>query len=425
MPLPLTDPVPLRTTAVWPKFAKPEPLPVVYGRCTVPTIQFDQTRKLWLATDHAIAGVDAVYRDGKPDKGYAWRNTVDPTGRAVALVELAEPLSANATLTASVRGKTHPISGALLENPADVLQDILRLAGYSISDLGMGYFRALCGELRVAGVLSSGLTLRAQLAELAESAGMLWSLAMPGFGRRWPLETRPEGEPIYARFAERDLIDVKADCRHERIHTGVRVEYDWDWAKNSARQSVTLEADTAALYGVRETTLAAKWLTDAAAALARGTEWLRARARPRWSLSFETSLEPSVAPGGWFEASHPLLPTNGELLALETEWDWVNQRQRLSAERSVGPVPAVRIVGVGGLFAQPESGLRVTYAAGVATLVIADPNDAPIRDAVVTFDSQKGRTDRTGTVRFKTSRGAHQVTVEAFGFAPVQMGITL
>ena len=80
---------------------------------------------------------------------------------------------------------------------------------------------------------------------------------------------------------------------------------------------------------------------------------------------------------------------------------------------------------MGGLFEEPASGLRVTYADGVATLVVADPNDAPIREAVVTFDDQKGRTDRTGTVRFKAARGAHRVTVEASGFAPMEMEITL
>lgn len=421
----LSDPLPIRTTAAWPAFAKPEPLNVVYGRCTVPAIQYDQTRKFWLVADHPIQGVDAVYRDGKPEKTYAWRNGTDPTGHPVALVELGQALAATATLTAAIRGKTHPTSGALLETPADVLQDILRLAGRPVADAELADFRAASADLAVAGMLTPGLTARAQLAELADSVGMLWSPALAGIARRWPVESRAEGEPLYARFAAAEVVEVKADCRRDALYTGLRVEFDWDWVSGSARRAIVLRADTADRYGHRETALHAKWLTGAAQATARGVAWLQAYGRPRWALSFEADLEPAVTPGGWFALSHPLLPVAGEFLALNAERDWSNQRQRIHAERAFGPVPSVAVVGVGGLFAQPDSDLRITYANGVATLVIVDPAGAPIRDAVVSFDDKTGKTDRAGTVRFKTERGAHRVAVEAAGFARFEMEVAI
>lgn len=426
MPLPLSDAVPLRSTAVWPKFAKPEPLNVVYGRCTVPVIQADQSRKFWLVADHPIGGVDAVYLDGKPAQPFTFHNTTDATGHPVALLELAAPLPANAALTVAARGKIHSDTGALIENPADVLLDILKMAGYPLEDANLADFRTDCAGLRIAGMLTAELTVRAQIAEIAESVGMLWSPAMPGIARRWPLDDRgPTGEPLHARFEDYQLGDVKAECRHDTLYTALKIEYDWDWSKNSARHSVTLRADSAALYGERETNLQAKWLTDTAAAVERGTAWLEARARPRWTITLTADLEPRVPPGGRFAFWHPLLPAAGKMRALDAEWDFNAQTQRLTAECSVGPLPAVTVTAVGGLFEQPLSGLRVTYADGAVTLVVTDPDDAPIRDAVVTFDSQKGRTDRTGTVRFKTGRGAHHVTVEAAGFAPASMDMTL
>lgn len=422
---PLSDLVPLRSTAVWPKFAKPAPLNVPYGRCIVPVTQYDQSRKFWHVADCAIGGVEAIYKDGKPEKAYAWRNATDPTGSPVALIELGAALPANATLTAQIRGKINHSTGMLLENPADIVQDILRLAGHVVADADCAEFRTACADVSIAGLLTSGLTLRAQIAEIAESVGMLWSPAMPGLARRWPVETKPEGEPVYARFIESDVTEVKAEAQHESLYTVLHVEYDWDWTKNSARRSVILRASTADTYGERETTLQVKWLTSTAAAVARGTAWLAAYARPRWSVSLAADLEPSVPPGGWFRVTHPVLPVSGHLLAIDAEWDWSNQRQRLRAEQSAGAAPSVAVVGYGGLFDEPQSGLRISYANGVATIEISDPNGAPIRDAIVTVGGQKGKTDRNGVVRLKIARGTYPITVEAAGYATISLEQTL
>lgn len=425
MALPLSDPVPLRTTAAWPAFAAPESLPVVYGRCTVPAVQFDRTRKFWLVADHAIAGVDAVYRDGQPEKTYAGHNTIDAVGHPVALVELAEPLVTTETLTATVRGKIHPMTGALLENPADVLVDILRGAGHAIADAAVADARAACADLAIAGRLTDGLTIRAQLSELATSVGLLWSPVMPGLLQRWPLAARPAGAPIWARLEESEVADAQATAQQDALYTVLRVEYDWDWAQNRARRAITLRASSAAVYGERATTLSAKWLTSTAAAVARGTAWLQAYARPRWTVSLTADLATPIPPGGWFAMEHPLLPVTGEFLALNAEWDWANQSQKLTAEVSAGQIPTVEARSIGGLFEQPESQLRVTYANGIATLIVVDPNGAPIRDAVVTFDSQTAKTDRTGTVKFRAERGVHRISVEAAGYAASTAEITL
>lgn len=422
---PLSDRVPLRTTAAWPAFTKPESLPVVYGPCLVPAVQFDRTRKYWLVADHAIAGIDTVYRDGKAEKTYAWRNTIDSAGHVVALVELGEPLATTEALTARVRGKVHPTTGALLENPADVMQDIFRLAGHVVADSAIAEFRADCAGLTIAGRLVEAMTLRAQLAELAASVGMLWSPLMPGLAQRGPVDARPDGAPFWARWAETEVSDVQAVARHDALYTVLRVEYDWDWTQDRARRAVTLRASSADQYGERAATLQAKWLTTTGDAVTRGTAWLQAHARPRWTITLTADLADPVPPGGWFAVTHPLLPVSGELLALNAEWDYANRSQRLTTEVSAGPVPTVAVASVGGLFDEPESQLRITYAQGIATLVVVDPNGSPIQDAIVTFDAQTAKTDRSGTVKFRAERGLHRVTVEAAGYAATTAEITL
>jgi hypothetical protein len=423
----LSDPLPLRKTTLWPAFAAPETLPVVYGRCTVGAVQFDATRKFWLVADHAIAGVEAVYRDGRPELTYAWRNAVDPTDHPAAVIELSEPLAVGASLTATLRGKIHPDTGALLENPADVLQDVLRLMGREVAAAELADFRAACLDRPVAGVLNGGLTGRAQLAELADSVGFLWGFAMPGVATRWPLDARPATQPLHAAFAADAILEPAAECRQDGLYTELRVEYDWDWVANRARKSVLLRADTAAIYGVRTAELRAKWLTGAAAATARGTEWLQAHARPRWAVRFAAALDDLVPPGGWFALADPWLPgpLNGEFLALDSEWDWAEQRQTLRAEVAAGPLPSVAVIGFGGLFVDLPSALRVTYASGIATLTVTDPNGAPIRNAEVKFGAQTALTDAAGRARFETPRGVFPVEVTAPGFQTIAMEITI
>ncbi len=416
MPLPMTDLVPLRTTAAWPAFAEPEPLPHVYGRCSVPAVRYDASGKTWLLADHPIAGVDSVKVGGKETKAFALLNSVDPSGHPVALLELSKRVDKNSDIEVALRGKTHARTGTLIENPADIFTDILRVAGHDLPDSAMAEFRSDCAGLKLAGRLSADLTLRAQLAEIADSVGMLWSLSMPGLARRYPAE-RAIGEPLLSRYLVSAPVQVNAYCSLDRVYTEVRVEYGWDWTANRARKTALLEASTAKTYGRRSKTIAAKWLTSNADAIALGTSFLRANARPRWSYSISLESEPVVAPGQWFYVSDPLLPVGGEVQAISSEMDCGHLLQYLKAEVSVGAVPTVALKALGTEFADVKSDLRITYADGIATLVVADGNGAPVRDAVVKLGDKTGKTDRTGTVRFKIERGTYPFEIEAAGFS--------
>jgi hypothetical protein len=424
MLVPMTDLVPLRTTAAWPAFAKPEPLPHVYGRCEVPVVQYDQTRKFWLIADHAIAGVDSVTRDKKDEKAYAFRNGVDPSGHPVALLELASPLKEVERLTVDVRGKIDSDTGTLIENPADVLRDVLAMTGRAIPASSVSSFRSACADIRLAGVLSASLTIRAQIAEIAESVGMLWSTAMPGLAARYPSD-RDVGDPLLSRYLVSAPVQVNAYCSLDRIYTEASVEHGWSWTDNRARQTALLESSAVATYGRRSKRIVAKWLTSTADAISLGTSFLQANARPRWTYSVYLESDPLVSPGQWFYVSDPLLPIDGEVQAISSELDWDHMLQYLKAEVSVGAVPSVSLVALGSEFDDAPSDLRITYADGIATLVVNDGNGAPIRDATVKLGDKTGKTDRTGTVRFKIDRGTYPFEIEATGYVKQTGEITV
>lgn len=188
--IPLSAKVPLRTAAVWGRFAEVRAIPLVYGRVTLAPVQYDTERIRFCVADHAILRAIRVTRDDAETPAWRWQNTTDPTGHAVALLELGEPLAEGERLAATVLGRIHPTLGTLIENPADVLWDLLaNVAGAPVTRGDVDDFRADCAKigLSVGGVIDDpDKTLRSQIDELLAGIGAVWSGGMPGWARLWP-----------------------------------------------------------------------------------------------------------------------------------------------------------------------------------------------------------------------------------------------
>jgi len=188
--IPLSDPVPLRNSTVWGQFISPVPLPVGYGPLTITPIPYDNTGRVFFLLDHAIQAVDGLSRDGVTDTQYTLENTVDPTGHAVSLLRLATPAAAKETLVVTVRGRMHPEFGELLENPADIVWDLLaNVCGLPVAYCDLDAFRAECRDcgIKLRGLLESDtITIRAQIDEILASCGGVWSGGMPGIARLYP-----------------------------------------------------------------------------------------------------------------------------------------------------------------------------------------------------------------------------------------------
>ena len=105
---PLSDNVPLRTSAVWGGWRDVRVLPWVWGHVTLTPLQYSDDQRVFFLADHPVQGVDEVKRDDVATDAWAFYNGVDSTGRAVAFVELAMPLAEGERLAVRLRGRMHP-----------------------------------------------------------------------------------------------------------------------------------------------------------------------------------------------------------------------------------------------------------------------------------------------------------------------------
>ena len=119
----LIDPLPLRSTTVWPGYEADAIIPRVYGRARVPGRRYAVHGTTYALADHALAGVDAVYDDGAPVAGWRHDNGADSTGHAVAFVRLEK--APKGALSADVRG--------LPGDPASILTDLY--PGHDLTEL--------------------------------------------------------------------------------------------------------------------------------------------------------------------------------------------------------------------------------------------------------------------------------------------------
>lgn len=336
MSRPLSDPIPLRDTSVWPGYTELQILPRVYGRARVRPIRYNATGTLYVLADHALAGVDAVELNGASLPGWVWRNGADATGHGVAFLQLSAAPGDNGTLAAEVRG--------LDGNPAAILNDL-----YPRTDLAE--FAGACRRagLELGGVLAERKTLRAAIQFVVEQAGAAWSAGLAGFAAPFP---PPAAEPTYAVFARTDVTDWTAECGLDTVVTRLTVPFAWDYAEGKARQSLVLEAPAAQqVHGERAAELMLLWVREARQAVALATTWLQWRARPLWTLTFTTGPRyRDIPPGGWIAVDHPRLPLVGRYVVTDLDPGIGSGVVRITAQAPAGSTPSVSLVHTGAAF---------------------------------------------------------------------------
>ncbi|MEW6729039.1 MAG: hypothetical protein AB1332_06815 [Pseudomonadota bacterium] len=423
---PLTDPLPLRTSVVWGAFSDVRVLPHVYGRVTLRPVQYDREGTLFLLADHPIAGVDRVTRDDAPTQGYALHHTQDSTGKTVAMLELAEPLAPGERLAVTLRGKRAP-SGALLDRPATVLEDILALAGVNVPADVLDRLRSEAADIEIGGVLDQpGLSTKAALDAIVQSIGGAWSL-----GARDGVLLDPfsdDAAPVRATIDPHTCTHPQAKADHDDIVTLLRITYDHNHATGQPRRAVQLIAPEAMLtFGRIEREWQAPWLKSPRQAEILGRKLLTHLARPRWKISFTYTGKTRLQPGDLVHLAHPALPVTGAFRLMSADFDPANLSTACSVLASVGEAPRIELATLSNAH-EPviPPGATVDYANGVATFTIRDDLGNPLPGAEVTLDGHATRlTDGAGRVSFQASRGKHMLLVEAQGYSPMQIEVTV
>lgn len=416
---PLSDNLPLRTSAVWGGWRDVRVLPWAWGSVTLAPIQYSNDQRVYLLADHPIAGVDEVQRDDVPTLAYDWRNGVDSTGRAVAFLELAQPLAEGERLAVTLRGRMHPNTGVLLQTPAEILYDLLaHLAKASVQWPDLDGYRTETAHLRLGGVLADNtITIRAAVDQLMQSAGGAWAAAMPGIAITWPPAADAAAPAL--RVDQLGAQDLQAATSAQGIYTVIRVLYDYDYAATRYRRAIQLRApDAVREFGELELEWNAPWLRSPRHAEQLGQRMLAWLARPRWRVTWQQPATADVATGAWVELAHPLSPLQGRHRLVGADLDLSSASIACAAEAPVGDAPAIETMRLSSAFDPViQPGVTVDIAGSEIIFTARDEQGRPLAGARITLNGGAQRVaDSAGRVSFPVVRGRHVLLIEATGY---------
>lgn len=427
MERPLSDNLPLRTSAAWGGWRDVRVLPWCWGRVTLTPIQYSGDQRVYVLADHPIAGVDEVKRDDVPTTAYAWHNGLDSTGRAVAFVELAEPLAEGERLAVTLRGRMHPQTGHLLQTPAEIVHDLLaNLAGAPVQWADLDDYRTETADIALGGVLSdNSISIRAAVDKIIQSTGGAWAAAMPGIALTWP--PAADAAAPAPRIDALRVHDLQAAAAANAIYTVLRVLYDWDDASGRYRRAVQLRAPEAARqYGELELEWPAPWLRTPRQAEALGRRMLAQLARPRWRVTWQQPFA-DLPTGAWIDMQHRLSPIGGRHRLITAELDLASASMRCQIEAPVGDAPEIETERVSSAF-DPliQPGVTVEVADGEIVFTVRDEQGRALAGARVTINGGATRiADNLGRVSFAAARGRHVLLIEADGYPPSEAVVVI
>lgn len=424
---PLSDNLPLRTSAVWGGWRNVRVLPWAWGQVTLEPIQYSDDARVFFLADHPIAGVDSVARDHVPTSAYTFYNGVDSTGRAVAFLELAMPLAEGERLAVTLRGRIHPNLGKLLQTPAEILHDLLaNLARAPVQWADLDDYRTETAHIVLGGLLAdNSISIRAAVDGLLQSCGGAWAAAMPGVAITWPPLPDPTAPAL--RVDKLTAQNLQAATSAAGLHTALRVLYDYDHAAQRYRRALQLQASDAVKdYGLLELEWPAPWLRTPRHAEALGQRMLAWLARPRWRVTWQQSFA-DVATGAWVEMAHPLSPVQGRHRLVSAELDLSSASLTCAIEAPVGDVLAIQTTRLSTAF-EPliQPGISVDMAGSEIIFTARDEQGRPLAGARITLNGNNTRiADSAGRVSFPVQRGRHKLLIEADGYPATEATVVV
>jgi hypothetical protein len=412
----ITDLLPLRDSTAWNAYREARPIPHRYGECGGEPIQYDASRRLWVWADHPSLAVDAVLVDGLPVTNWRWRNAVDSTDQAVTFVEFTEAVEESSSIVVRGRGKIHATSGALVDNVADVLFDLLvSIAGLSYPAARFDNLRAAAAGLTVGGSIETVDQTFKIARAICASIGAVFSPDLPGFGFLSPAV--PDG---------RDSVDarggmglrISATARRADLCNDLTVRYAIE--AGSPRGAVQYDVPTSIdRVGRLPLVVDAPWITSGRVAAAVAERMLGYRARRRWNVRVSNVI--GAARIGTFAAlNHPLLPgVTGSYVIESVDYDDASNRSEISFVAPVDATPPLRFLrntlASSAIEPQTATAAVVNNEYG---FVVTDVDARPIPGATCVLDPSGAnlarRSDSTGWVSWPLwamTPGAHTVIV--------------
>lgn len=418
----LTDPLPLRSTRMLGDYAEDLPLPVIIGDWTesqFPLIRLSPTR--YFAADHPME-ITKAFTAKQQTAGWERALESDDAGRTWTVVIFAAPVPQDVAVSASGRGILDATTGALIENPGDAFALITNTLGGRDDDWSR--LRAQASHLKVKGRLAERKAIKLWLDDVAQSVGAIW---WHGDALLYP--ATDDSDPILdLDKSEIKVGTLKASASLTDTADVLRLAYDQSDASNRAQHYIELSASPQR-YGGLSKEVVYGWLRNPDNAEAVGRPVLQRLAGERYDVEFLSS-NMSLRPGMKVRpVAHPewMIPGDDPIVRiLQVELDRDNHSVDVRGETVIGE--AVITVTAHSL-ALPDTvaaSIDVSVRNGVATFGIEDEDKRPIANARVALDGGAPKTtDAQGKVAFAVTAGVHELAVEAAGYVPFTLQITL
>jgi len=414
----LTDPLPLALTSQIGAFAEAQLLPQRYGdlrKTRFKLIRMTATK--FIAAGHAMEITRAFTADLETS---SFAVSVESSGALVyTVVEFAAPVPIGTDCSASGLGKRHSVTGALIENPADIAVDVLALAGRV--EPWFGQLRAEATAIALAGSFGDVVAVRDAIDTVMNSAGAIWC---PGMARLYPVPFDGFKIDIDATSAHDLTVQASATDTADIV----RLSFDFDEVENRNQSFIELSASPQR-YAGKLIDVALPMLRNPATAEAIGRRIAGWYAGERYTVTYKGDADEFARPGTWaLLTGHPQWPFSDDPYLMLTQTT-ISKRENfvsVTAE-TLRSSPTITITNhsLGGNSID-TGGIEVQFLNGIATFTVLDNSDKPIVGAYVSLDgAAPKKTNGQGQVVFTTTAGAHELAVEAAGFLPYSIGLTL
>lgn len=417
----LTDDLPLQLSTQIGAFAEAVPLAQRYGdlrRTRFKLIRMTSTK--YIAAGHPMKSITRAFAGNLQTK--AFDTFVESAGGVTyQVVEFAAPVPIGTDCFASGEGKLNATTGALIENPADIMADLLLIAGRTDPWFGQLRAEASAASITLAGSFDTVEPIRTALDRVIDSCGGIWC---PGMSRLYPAPF--EGFRIdLDQFNAHDLVVSASITDTADI---ARVAFDYDDAEGKNQSFIQLEASPQR-YGGKVVDVALPLVRSAGTAEAIGRRVLGWYAGLRCDVNLNTDAGEFVRPGTWaLLSSHPQWPFDDDPMLMITTAlrSRTLNTARVTAEALLS-TPTITLTKHSlGSDSIGTGGVEVEVRNGFATFTLLDNDDKPLVGAYVSLDgAAPKKTDGQGQVVFTTTAGAHELAVEAAGFLPYTIGVTL
>lgn len=340
-------------------------------------------------------------------------------------IRIASPLPPGSAISATLTGKRSADTGELIENPADIIANVFRIARRA-PPVALQEFRATVAGLKLAGVINTRQSIRAAIDEIIRSAGAIWTASTSAFalyptpapgGTRYTLDARNSSLPALSR----DAADSAG---------ALTLTYAQNWAKARPARSITATARSGQYRNTVALSIAAPWLRqtrDADAIVSRVLARLAGDAL-QVTLAAEIpgaewgGLE-AIRPGRWVNLAHA--HASGPMIILGWQWAPGARSVQITGELAATIAPVIEITGRSAArVTADDGGVEVAYKNGIATFTILDPDGKPLPGAQVSLDGSYAKiADERGQVRFETAQGKHKLAVAAKGYMPFEIEV--